>query len=248
MTSANKPSDFPIPADLQGFFQWDKLHCPKPQTTLTQDLFNSSVSEGFSSAMDEYGCPVGMRYLNINTYAYVTMVPFDLGDETIEQRVGRYKENLQAILPAVGEQWEKEWLPSILPALDASRTRDYAALSDQQLIETLEQMKSELVERWTIHGKINYVLAAAGLLVDFYNEHLNPEDPTEAYEALQGYPTKSVEAGQGLWELGRIVSKSPELGQLFERSKPGQLMAELEKTEIGRTFTVALKSYLDEFG
>ena len=248
MTSANKPSDFPIPADLQGFFQWDKLHCPKPQTTLTQDLFSTAVSTGFSSAMDEYACPVGMKYININTYAYVTMVPFDLGDETIEQRVSRYEENLKAVLPVVGERWEKEWLPSIIPVLDASRTRDYAALSDQQLIETLEQMKSELIQRWTIHGKINYVLAAAGLLVDFYNEHLNPEDATEAYESLQGYPTKSVEAGQGLWELGRIVSKSPELGQLFERSEPGQLMAELEKTEIGRTFAVAFKSYLDEFG
>ena len=248
MTSANAPSDFPIPDDLQGFFQWDKLHFPKPQTVLTQDIISTSVSTGFSAAMDSFACPVGLQYRTINTYAYVTMVPFDLGDETIEQRVGRYKENTREIMSNMRELWENEWLPSIIPALDESRTRDYASLSDRELFATLEQMISEVVQRWTVHGKINLVLMAASLVVDFYNEALGPDDPTEAYEALQGYPTRSVDAGRGLWALGRVVTKSPELSRLFEGHGPDQIMAELEKSDIGRNFIVALKSYLDEFG
>ena len=53
--------------------------------------------------MDGFGCPVGLQYTDVNTYAYVTMVPFDLGDETIEQRIGRYLELVGEILPRLGE-------------------------------------------------------------------------------------------------------------------------------------------------
>ena len=103
MASANSPVDFPIPSGLQGFWQWDKVHCPRSQTALTQDLFNSAITAGFSSAMEELACPVGVQQININTYAYLALLPFKLVDETIEQRVARYKENLAGILPNLGE-------------------------------------------------------------------------------------------------------------------------------------------------
>ncbi|HAA95396.1 MAG TPA: hypothetical protein DHW65_10060 [Dehalococcoidia bacterium] len=70
-------SDFPIPADAQGFYQWDKLHCPRPQTMLTRDLFNSAITSGFSGAMDEFACPVGVTYYNFNIYAYIAIEPFE---------------------------------------------------------------------------------------------------------------------------------------------------------------------------
>ena len=63
-------------------------------------------------------------------------------------------------------------------------------------------------------------MASAGLLVDFYNEQMNPEDPTEAYEALQGFPTISLAAGRAMWGLGRTVNRSSGLTQLFERHQP----------------------------
>ena len=248
MASAKSPADFPIPSDLQGFWRWDKLHCPRPQTALTQDLFNSAITAGFSGAMEELACPVGVQQICINTYAYLAVVPFELGDETIEQRVARYQKNLARILPNMGELWENEWLPSIVPGLESSRTRDYTSLTDRQLIGTLEQMQQEFTERYVVHGRINFVLMSASLFVDFYNEHLNPENPTEAYEALQGFPTLSVDAGRGMWALGRIVGKSPELGRLFESYAPDRLVVELETSDIGRNFLAALRIYLDEFG
>jgi len=248
MTTSGGSSDFPIPADLKGFWQWDKMHCPKPQTALTRDLFNSAISAGFSGAMDELSCPVGVQYTNVNTYAYVAVVPFDLGQETMEHRVARYKEKVGAMLPRIGQLWEKEWLPSIIPALEASRARDYSALSDKQLIETLDQMYQEFVQRYRVHGRINFAIMAASLFVDFYNEQLSPEDPTEAYEALQGFDTRSVDAGRGLWTLGRMVRNSPVLRQIFERNEPSRLIAALEGNDEGQGFLSSLRDYLDEFG
>jgi len=248
MTSANASTDFPIPSDLEGFWQWDKMHCPRPQTTLTQDIFNSAISTGFSAAMDEFACPVGLLYKNINTYAYFALVPQELGGETIEQRVERYKATLGTILPNMGTLWADEWLPSILPALESSMTRDYAALTDQQLISNLEQMYQDFLARYVVHGKINFAIASAGLFVDFYNEQMNPEDQTEAYEALQGFPTISLAAGRAMWGLGRAVNRSTGLTQLFERHQPYQLLIELETTLEGRNFLEAFKDYLDEYG
>ncbi|MFB3062743.1 MAG: hypothetical protein ACE10C_15375, partial [Candidatus Binatia bacterium] len=248
MTSANASTDFPIPSDLEGFWQWDKMHCPRPQTTLTQDIFNSAISTGFSAAMDEFACPVGLLYKNINTYAYFALVPQELGGETIEQRVERYKATLGTILPNMGTLWADEWLPSILPALESSMTRDYAALTDQQLISTLEQMYQDFLARYVVHGKINFAIASAGLFVDFYNEQMNPEDQTEAYEGLQGFPTISLAAGRAMWGLGRAVNRSTGLTQLFERHQPDQLLIELETTVEGRNFLEAFKDYLDEYG
>ena len=81
---------------------WDKMHCPKPQTTLTRDLWNSAIGEGFTRGMEEFACPAGVRYENVNTYAYMALVPQELGDETIEQRVDRYKATLGEMLPKMG--------------------------------------------------------------------------------------------------------------------------------------------------
>ena len=151
-------------------------------------------------------------------------------------------------MPNMRKLWEEEWLPSILPGIKSAMERDYSALSDQDLISTLEQMQQDFIARYVVHGKINFVIASAGLFVDFYNELMDPEDATEAYETLQGYPTLSLDAGKALWELGRIVNKSPELSQLFERNQPAQLMIELEGSDIGRSFLQAFRSYLEDWG
>jgi hypothetical protein len=166
--------------------------------------------------MDEYACPVGVIYRNLNSYAYMTLSPQELGDETIEQRVERYKAILGTVLPKMGSLWADEYLPSILPGINSAMVRDYEALNDQELITTLEQMNEEFTARYTVHGKINFVIASASNFVDSYNELMDPEDETEAYETLQGFPTLSLEAGKAMWAVGRTVRQSPALTQLFE--------------------------------
>ena len=184
MTTSPSSNDFPIPADLEGFWQWDKMHCPRPQTPLTEDIFLKGVSEGFSTAMDAFACPVGMQLRAINYYGFASMIPFDLGGETMEDRVARYQETTGQILPRLGELWEREWLPSILPALDRARARDYGSLSDRQLLDTLDQMMGEFTERYVVHGRVNFITISASMLADFYNENFAPEDPTEPYLLL----------------------------------------------------------------
>ena len=246
MTSA---TDFPLPPDIgDEFWQWDKLHCPRPQTPMTQSLVLPGWTSGFTRAMDEWSSPFGVDGRLINYYWYMHGMPLSSPDETPEQRAAKYRQTIDKIVPQVGRLWQEEWQPSIIPALEKARTLDYAAMSDTELLEKLQELYEDMVYRCVIHGRINYMTAAASLYADFYNETFSPDDPTEPYQALQGFVTKSVEAGNGLWRLSRRVRNDPSLRRAFESLAPGELLPALEKSDAGRAFLAELRAYLDEFG
>ena len=127
------------------------------------------------------------------------------------------------------------------------RTADYTTLSTEELLHRLDEMLQDFRERWTLHGYINFVVIAASWFVDFYNATFEPEDPLEAYLLLQGFPTRSLDAGRGLWRLSRIIKNSPALTRLFEEQEPTQLVSQLERSDEGRNFLREFRAYLDEF-
>jgi rifampicin phosphotransferase len=248
LTSTQVPTNFPIPPEVEGFWAWEKGHFPRPATPLTQELLYKTLSEGFSAAMEAWACPFGAQCRAINYYGFFTVKPFDLGSETMQERSARYQEILARVLPRMGELWEQTWLPAILPGLEKARSTDYAALSNEELLHTLDDMRRDFLERWTIHGWINFVTVSASWFADFYNETFEPEDPTEPYLLLQGFPTRSLAAGRGLWRLSRVIKNTPALKRLFEARGPSQLVAHLERSEEGRQFLGEFRAYLDEFG
>jgi pyruvate,water dikinase len=248
MTTPTVPSDFPIPPDIEGFWTWEKGHFPRPATPLTQEILYGALTDGFSKAMAAWACPFGVECRAINYYGFLTLKPFDLGSEAIAERSARYQQHLADVLPRMGELWEQEWLPAILPGLDKARSIDYAALSNAELLHTLDEMIQDFRARWTIHGYVNFVVISASWFADFYNQTFTPEDPTEPYLLLQGFPTRSLDAGRGLWRLSRSVKGSPTLTRVFEEQEPAQVIAHLEASAEGRHFLEQFRAYLDEFG
>jgi pyruvate,water dikinase len=101
---------------------------------------------------------------------------------------------------------------------------------------------------WYIHGHINFALISGAALSDFYDEVMQPSDPTEAYQILQGYHTRPVDAAHGLWNLSRRVKQSRVLTQTFDENHQRDLKAALEQTEEGRAFLTELEEYLFDFG
>ena len=69
----------------------------------------------------------------------------------------------------MGELWQQGWLPAILPGLDKPCTVDYMALSNAELLHTLDEMVQDFCARWTIHGYVNFVVISASRFADFYN-------------------------------------------------------------------------------
>ena len=102
--------------------------------------------------------------------------------------------------------------------------------------------------QWWIHGHINFVLLSSSAFCDLYDELIQPDEPTEAYQTLQGFHTRSVDASRGLWALSRTAKASPALRELFATMEPSEVLAALDATDEGRAFHAELDDYLFEFG
>ena len=100
MTTQN--TDFPIPADLpEGFWNWDRIHCPHPTHQLEQELMLDTTAAGFTRSMDEMGSPFGVVSRLINNYSYLTFVPLDFKGEDPDERAARYRQNVAELMPKV---------------------------------------------------------------------------------------------------------------------------------------------------
>lgn len=50
---------FPLPEDLEGYWTFDQVHAPRPLAPLSQEVILGALTEGFTSALNEVGYPLG---------------------------------------------------------------------------------------------------------------------------------------------------------------------------------------------
>jgi len=246
MTS--KYEGFPGPEEIEGAWDWDKIHAPRPLTPLAGSTVVMAMGEGFTIAQHEFGSPLALKCRTVNYYFYATFAPEEGFAHTGEADVARYVEELDRLAARTGERWVSEWEPALQPILQRARTDDYRSMTDGQLAQELETQLANLVYYWTIHGWINLSLVPATALAEFYNAEVQPEDKNEAWQLMQGYETKSVETSKGLWRLSRMVKASPMLASVFEGGSPKSILAALENLSEGRAFLSKLLHFLDDYG
>ena len=238
---------FPSADEVSGFFIFDKMHAPRPIHPLSSDLVVAKLATGFTEAQAEYDCPVVTGAITANHYFYLGFNPHP-DAAVIADRMTRYPGFIEKTVPLVGKRWSEEWLPMIRQRNEAERDRDYDAMSDEEVFARYFDMGRWMEEMWYIHGHINFALISGTALSDFYDAVMQPADPTESYQILQGYHTRPVDATHGLWKLSRKLKADPALSALFATHAPQDLKAELEKTEAGRAFLADLAAYLHDFG
>jgi phosphohistidine swiveling domain-containing protein len=238
---------FPAPEQIEGFWAFDKMHAPRPITTLSEYLVTQPLAEGFTTAQAMYDSPIAVTNRHVNYYMYASFHP--LHDQAeMADRLTRYHQTLAEKVPEVGRRWEEEWKPAIIARNLEEKQADYSQLDNEGLIAKLADMKERMTYLWHVHGHINFVLISSSAFCDFYIEIMEPEDPTEAYQTLQGFETQSVQATRGLWRLSRLVRADPGLVSLFQTRSPSELPAALAASEAGRAFLAELEAYLDDYG
>lgn len=248
MTMTTTATDFPIPADLDGFWQWDQLHCPRPLTVLEHEVLHASTGWGFSKAIAELGSAIRAVTRSVNSYAYLSGQPLDLDGEDPQTRAARYRKNVDALLVVLGERWEKEWLPKVIDSVNRRVRQDYGAMTDADLLRTWDEMCEEVRDRWYIHGLLLYGFFGAGQFADLYKEVTGAVDEKLGYEALQGFDTMASRSARGLWQLSRTVRSNAELRRMFEASNPSEIVSQLDASDAGRAFMRQFSAYLDEYG
>ena len=172
---------FPSPQEIEGYWDWDKIHAPKPLTPLAGDAVVMSMGEGFTIAQHAFGSPLALHCRMVNNYLYAAFVPDD--DFTPPSRdLAEYSRQLEQIAFGIGERWTNEWEPSLIPMLEKARTTDFDALRDAELAAAFEEQLKNDVYMWEIHGWINLTLVPATALTDFYNAEIQPADRNEAWQ------------------------------------------------------------------
>ncbi len=238
---------WPAPDEVPGFFVLDKMHAPRPLHKLSQDCVMKTLATGFTRAQVEYDCPIVCSVLPVNDYFYLSFHPHP-DPAVIADRMTRYIATVERDVPGIGKRWLDEWLPRIRSRNEAERLVDYTVLSDAELLATFDDMTAWMEEMWYIHGHINFALISGAALSDMYTEVMQPADPTEAYQILQGYHTRPVDAAHELWQLSRSVRNSPALQATFDAHKPADLAAALAGSEQGAAFLERLHAFLHDFG
>lgn len=247
MTDTAEQVRFPGPDEIEGFWAFDKMHAPRPLHPLSQDLVMSTLAVGFTKAQGEYDCPVVASNQAINHYFYMAFHPHP-DQAVVDDRMTRYLDTLDKKVPLVGKRWTNEWLPMIRSRNEAERNADYSGMSNAELLAKFDDMTDWMTEMWYVHGHINFALVSGVKLSDFYADVMHPDDPTEAYQILQGHHTRPVDAAHGLWRLSRVVRDSPSMHKLFDETHPRDLAEKLTETDEGRAFLEQLNAYLYDFG
>jgi phosphohistidine swiveling domain-containing protein len=238
---------FPAPDEIEGYWALDKMHAPRPITPLSFDLVVRTLAEGFTKAQAEYDCPIMVSTKEVNHFFYVSFHP--IPDEAeIKRRMVDYHEKLAVKVPLIGKTWEEEWKPAVIAQNIPLKSADWSGLSDRELVAKLDELTDHMRHQWWIHGHINFVLLSSSAFCDLYDKVIQPDEPTEAYRTLQGFPTRSVDAARSLWAMSRTALASPALKDLFESKQGAELLAALDESEEGRHLRRHLDEFLFEYG
>ena len=247
VTTTSETVVFPGPDEIDGFWSLDKMHAPRPVAPLSFDLVVRTLAEGFTKAQAEYDCPIMVSTKEINHFFYVQFHP--IPDEAeIADRMTRYHDKLAAKVPLIGKTWEEQWKPEVIARNVPLKTADFSGLTHAELVAKLDEMTEYMRYQWWIHGHINFVLLSSSAYCDLYDSLMDPKEPTESYQTLQGFHTTSVDAQRSLWALSRRVGSSPTLKGLFETLERDELLAALDGSDEGRAFRADFETFLFEYG
>ena len=245
MTSTTQLA-FPSPQEIEGYWDWDKIHAPRPLTPLAGDAVVMGMSEGFTIAQHAFGSPLALRCRMVNNYLYAAFTPdaalhaADDGPGRVQPRARRGRlPHRRAVDQRVGALAD-----SHSPQIAHDRLRRDERRGAARRVRGADQEPHLHVG----DPRLDQPVAAAGDgAVEFYNAEIQPADRNEAWLLLQGYKTKSIDAGSGLFRLSRAVKTSPVLSKVFELD-PSGIPAALEASDEGKAFLEELRTYLEEFG
>jgi pyruvate,water dikinase len=246
--------DFPVmwddPADARLAWTFDRVHWPDPMPPLVFAVAGEALARGLTRASQAQERPIqAIHVRHINTYRYQAIVPVAATPEELAMFGVRAAGQLRADMARLGELWADEWLPEILEHVAYWEGFDLAGAAPPALLRHLDVTMERITRLWEIHFLLAAPMYAAirqfGAL---YQEIFEGQSVLDAYRLLQGFPNKTMETGQALWQLSRRVLASPAVLIAFAGQPAAAVIPALERSPEGRTFLAELNAYLDVYG
>jgi pyruvate,water dikinase len=152
--------------------------------------------------------------------------------------------------PEIGrllDRWREEHLPATLAINARLRAMDVDSAAPPLVAQLIDEISASLRGLWTIHFRIAIPMMMGMQIFDEFYADVFEGDEAAGHELLTGVESESIKAGFGLSDLA-VRARQLGLAPLFLSTPSHQLMTALEKTDAGREFIAALRSYLDDYG
>ncbi len=248
------PEDFPIswdpPEDQHKYWFWDQMHHPHAVTPMTASLDGKAFAEGIGRTCETLHMPMRTSIMRpYNYYVYFGSVPRKETAAEVEQRDRKMQAEMMARAPRVLSDWENIYLPEVMQLNARLRDYPYSDAAPRALADLLEEAVANRTRQWELHFLA--VMPAMGTAMEFariYEETFGPSPEQEHLRMLQGFPNKSVEAGQALYDIAQEIKAIPSVAEAVESATPERVLDDLERSAAGKEAASLLRTYLDDYG
>jgi len=258
MTSAVEPGSAPAPHDFQFTWPdpehakmqwfWDQMHHPHPVTAMTKSIDGRAFSNGIGKALRALQMPTkAILTETMNGYWFHTPVPVSTDPGEMEAQIGRMQAELMKRAPTIFSDWENVLLPEVMTLNQKLRDYPYASKSTREIAAFLDEVREDRERQWELHFMaVMPVMGCAFAFTEAYETIFGRSEDGENYQMLQGFPNKSVEAGQVLYDIAQDAP--PEIHELLSSTPVDRIFAELERTGAGKQYAARLDAYLESYG
>lgn len=248
------PANFPVkwdsPEEAAQFWTADLMHWPNGLSNLSATMDMPAFGRGMQKASQALAMPFkNVAFKHVNGYPYMSFEPYSYDPTEMEGRLNEMKGSMMQHIPGLLERWRNEYEPEVRSINDETLNADYSKLGDRDIVELLEKIVAKREREGELHFLA--VFPAMGAVMAFeevYTNLIGAPRAGEHLQLLQGFPNKSTEAGDGLWELAQEARKRPGVLDTLQKVNPTQAHEALKETEEGRAFRGAVDEYNAKYG
>ncbi|HET8945267.1 MAG TPA: PEP-utilizing enzyme [Dehalococcoidia bacterium] len=260
MTTEQAPKTLPIPANFPvkwdtpeeaaGFWTVDLMHWPHGLSNLSATMDMPAFGRGLVKAADALAMPFkNPTFKHINGYVYNNFEPYSYDQAEMEARMMQMRGRMMQHIPGLLDRWHNEYEPEVRSINDETLNADYSKLGDRDIAELLEKIVAKREREGELHFLA--VFPAMGAVMAFeevYTNLIGAPKGGEHLQLLQGFPNKSTEAGDGLWDLAQEARRRPAVMKIIQGVPASDAHDALGATEEGRTFRSVVEEYTAKYG
>ena len=226
-------------------WRWDQMHCPLPLTPLSQDLWKVKI-DGFGRAANLTGAPARGQPTIRNGYVFNRQVSFD--DDPVARAAIRARDAENRVDRVLG-LWDQEYRPEVQALTRSLLSLDGDGRTLRQLVDRLDQLHAITRRQGELHTlTMGPAGIAANRFIDFCIAEIGPEGEAIALELMQGFPNKSLESANELWELSREAKLRPKVEELLRTTTPSEFLQRVAGVPGGEEFRRLFDEFLEEYG
>ena len=244
--------EWDTPEEAAEFWTADLMHWPNGISALSATMDMPAFVRGLKKASDTLCMPFSSTksgFKVINGYVYNSFAPYSNDPAEMHARMAQMQAQMGKHIPGLLDRWRDEYEPEVRSINDETLNGDYGKLGDSDLAGLLET----LVEKREREGELHFlsVFPAGGAVMFFeqvYSNLFGDPEGNEHLQLLQGFPNKSVEAGNGLWQLAMEARKRAPVMAVLQRVDPTAMHEALLTSAEGRAFRGAVEEFLRKYG